>query len=85
MQKVSETQKRARTETVCPRSAPVMRPVRRSCKVTQILPGRPQGPLPHQGLQRRQQRLRANLIGLAMIAALVAAGLILGLTAGVAL
>ena len=35
--------------------------------------------------KRRQQRLRANLIGLAMIAALVAAGLILGLTAGVSL
>ena len=30
--------------------------------------------------KRRQQRLRANLIGLALIAALVAAGLILGLT-----
>ena len=35
--------------------------------------------------KRRQQRLRANLIGLALIAALVAAGLILGLTAGVSL
>lgn len=35
--------------------------------------------------RRRQQRLRANLIGLALIAALVAAGLILGLTAGVSL
>ena len=35
--------------------------------------------------KRRQQRLRANLIGVALAAALVAAGVILGLTAGVRL
>ena len=35
--------------------------------------------------KRRRQRIRANLIGLALVAALVAAGLILGLTAGVSL
>ena len=35
--------------------------------------------------KRRQQRLRANLIGLTMIAVLVTAGVILGLTAGACL
>ena len=35
--------------------------------------------------KRRQQRLRANLIGVALAAALGAAGVILGLTAGVRL
>ena len=35
--------------------------------------------------KRRRQRLRANLIGIGLAAALVAAGLILGLTAGVSL
>ena len=32
--------------------------------------------------KRRRQRLRANLIGVALAAALVVAGIILGLTAG---
>ena len=35
--------------------------------------------------KRRWQRLRANLTGFALAAALVAAGLILGLTAGASL
>lgn len=35
--------------------------------------------------KRRRQRLRANLIGIALVADLVAAGMILGLTSGVSL